>query len=69
MLEKITVSLLEYIYRKYESGRLINVAGLDLSVDQPHGSYLILDFETRPFIWQSPVRLAAHVLFELEKSQ
>ena len=45
------------------------MAGLDLSVDQPHGSYLILDFETRPFIWQSPVRLAAHVLFELEKSQ
>ena len=37
MLEKITVSWLEYIYRKYESGRLINVAGLDLSVDQPHG--------------------------------
>ena len=59
----------KYIDPKYESGRLINVAGLDLSVDQPHGSYLILDFETQPFIWQSPARLADHVLLELEKSQ
>ena len=36
----------KYIYRRYKSEDLINVAGLDLSVDQPHGSHLTLDFES-----------------------
>ena len=55
------------IYQRYESGDLINVAGLDLLVDQPCGSHLTLDFEVQPSIWQSPARLADHLMSELEK--
>ena len=55
------------IYQRYESGDLINVAGLDLLVDQPFGSHLTLDFETQPSIWLSPARLADYLMSELEK--
>ena len=55
------------IYQRYESGDLINVAGLDLLVDQPYESHLTLDFEAQPFIWQSPTCLADHLMSELEK--
>lgn len=56
------------IYQRYESGDLINVAGLDLLVDQPYGSHLTLDFEAQPFLWQSPAGLANHLMSELEKA-
>ena len=56
------------IYRRYKSGELTNVAGLDLLVDQPYGSHLTLDFEAQPFLWQSPACLANHLMSELEKA-
>jgi len=55
------------IYQRHESGDLINVAGLDLLVDQPCGSYLTLDFEAQPSIWKSSARLADYLMSELEK--
>ena len=66
-LEELQSSDPKDIYRRYESGDLINVAGLDLLVDQPCGLHLTLDFETQPSIWQSPARLADYLMSELEK--
>ena len=56
------------IYQKHGDGLLTNVAGLDLVVDEPSESNLILDFETQPSIWQSPKSLADHVMSELQKN-
>ena len=66
-LEELRCRDPKYIYRRYECGDLINVAGLDLLVDQPYESHLTLDFESQPFIWQSPTCLADHLMSELEK--
>ena len=55
------------IYQRYENGELINVAGLDLSVDPPQTPHLTLDFETQPTIWQSPTDLADHLMAALNK--
>jgi adenylylsulfate kinase len=55
------------IYQRYKIGELINVAGLDLSVDPPKTPHLILDFETQPSIWQSPTDLADHLMAALNK--
>ena len=55
------------IYQRYKNGELINVAGLDLSVDSPKTPHLILDFETQPSIWQSPAHLANHIISTLYK--
>ena len=54
------------IYQRHTDGDLRNVAGLDLVVDQPYESHLTLDFETQASIWQSPKRLADHVMSELQ---
>jgi adenylylsulfate kinase-like enzyme len=55
------------IYQRYENGELINVAGIDLSVDPPQTPHLTLDFETQPTIWQSPTDLADHLMAALNK--
>ena len=55
------------IYQRYENGDLIDVAGLDLSVDPPQTPHLTLDFETQPTIWQSPKDLADHLMKALNK--
>ena len=55
------------IYKRYKNGELINVAGLDLSVDSPQTPHLTLDFETQPTIWQSPTDLADHLMAALNK--
>ena len=55
------------IYQRYKNGELINVAGLDLSVDSPQTPHLALDFETQPTIWQSPTDLADHLMAALNK--
>jgi adenylylsulfate kinase-like enzyme len=57
----------KFIYQRYENGELINVAGLDLSVDPPQTPHLTLDFETQPTIWQSPTDLADHLMAALNK--
>jgi len=55
------------IYQRYENGELINVAGLDLSVEPPQTPHLTLDFETQPTIWQSSTDLADHLMVALNK--
>ena len=55
------------IYQRYENGELIDVAGLDLIVDLPQTPHLTLDFETQPSIWQSPKKLADHLMKALNK--
>ena len=55
------------IYQRYENGELIDVAGLDLSVDTPQTPHLTLNFETQPTIWQSPTDLADHLMKALNK--
>ena len=55
------------IYQRYENGELINVAGLDLTVDPPQTPHLTLNFETQPTIWQSPTDLADHLMKALNK--
>ena len=56
------------IYKRYKNGELINVAGLDMSIDIPKTPHLILDFETQPSIWQSPSHLADHLISAIYKS-
>ena len=55
------------IYQRYENGELINVAGIDLSVDPPQTPHLTLDFESQPTIWQSSTDLADHLMAALNK--
>ena len=55
------------IYQRYENGELINVAGLDLSVDPPQTPHLTLDFEIQPTIWRSSTDLADHLMVALNK--
>ena len=55
------------IYKKFYSGDLMNVAGLDLVVDEPTGSNMVLDFELQPTAWESPVNLADRLVQELTK--
>jgi len=57
----------KFIYQRYENGELINVAGLDLSVDPPQTPHLTLDFENQPTIWQNPTALADHLMAALNK--
>jgi hypothetical protein len=45
----------------------MNVAGLDLVVDEPTGSNMVLDFELQPTAWESPVNLADRLVQELTK--
>ena len=54
-------------YQRYENGELINVAGIDLSVDPPQTPHLTLDFESQPTIWQSSTDLADHLMAALNK--
>tara|TARA_B110000093_G_C12595419_1_gene255811 strand:+ start:266 stop:469 length:204 start_codon:yes stop_codon:yes gene_type:complete len=55
------------IYQRYENGELINVAGIDLSVDPPQTPHLTLDFESQPTIWQSSTDLADYLMAALNK--
>ena len=55
------------IYQRYDSGELLNVADLDLAVDEPHNPNLILDFEDQPIFWKNPKRLVRQLIAELEK--
>ena len=55
------------IYQRYDSGELLNVAGLDLAIDEPYNPNLILDFENQPTFWKSPEMLVRQLISELEK--
>ena len=55
------------IYQRYKDGKLKNVAGLDLTVDEPLSADLIYDFDLQPFLWDSPKYLINSLMEELEK--
>ena len=55
------------IYQRYKEGTLKNVAGLDLSVDEPFASDIIYDFDHQPFLWSSPKNLINNLMEELER--
>ena len=44
-----------------------NVAGLDLSVDEPLSSDLIYDFDLHPVLWDAPTNLINDLMAQLEK--
>ena len=51
------------IYKRFDQGDLKNVAGLDLSVDQPLSAHLVLGSELQLL----PIELAERVMVELNK--
>lgn len=55
------------MYQRYKDGKLKNVAGLDLTVDEPLSADLIYDFDLQPFLWDSPNYLINSLMEELEK--
>jgi len=55
------------IYQRYDSGDLLNVAGLDLAIDEPYNPNLFLDFDNQPMFWKSPKILVRQLIAELEK--
>ena len=55
------------IYKRYENGLLNNVAGLDLTIDEPVSSDLVFDFALQPSLWDSPINLINALMDELEK--
>ena len=55
------------IYQRYENGVLNNVAGLDLTIDEPGSSDFVFDFALQPFLWENPANLINTLMNELEK--
>ena len=55
------------IYQDYKDGMLSNVAGLDLSVDEPLSSDLTYDFVRQPFLWDTSTNLINDLMAQLEK--
>ena len=55
------------IYQDYKDGKLSNVAGLDLSVDEPLSSDLTYDFVRQPFLWDTSTNLINDLMAQLEK--
>ena len=55
------------IYQRYENGVLNNVAGLDLTIDEPISSDIVFDFALQPFLWESPANFINTLMDELEK--
>ena len=55
------------IYQRYKDGTLNNVAGLDITVDEPLSSDLIYDFTSQPFLWENPNNLINKVMEDLER--
>ena len=55
------------IYQRYDASDLSDVAGLDIAVDEPFEPYVILDFETHPFLYDNPTNIAEYLISKLEK--
>lgn len=55
------------IYQRYKDGTLNNVAGLDITVDEPLSSDLTYDFTSQPFLWENPNNLINKVMEDLER--
>ena len=55
------------IYQRYRDGELYDVAGLDMTVDEPLSADVIYDFDRQPFLWYSPKNLVNKLMEDLEK--
>ena len=66
-LEELRIRDPKEIYSSYDAGHLSDVAGLDLLIDEPSEPNLIIDFEKKPFFWESPKKITDHLLSKLEK--
>ena len=66
-LEELYLRDPKSIYQRYKKGKLNNVAGLDLTVDEPKLPDIIYDFECQPFLWNSPKNLIDSLMVELEQ--
>ena len=55
------------IYESYRHGKITNVAGLDLTIDEPISADVVYDFEYQPFLWESPINLVDSLMCELER--
>lgn len=55
------------IYQRYKDGKLFNVAGLDLTVDEPVSADVVYDFARKPRLWDNPTNLTNSLLAELEQ--
>ena len=55
------------IYQRYRDGELHDVAGLDMTVDEPLAADFIYDFDRQPFLWYSPTNLVNNLMEDLEK--
>ena len=55
------------IYKRYRDGDLYDVAGLDVTVDEPLSADVIYDFDLQPSLWYSPINLVDKLMKDLEK--
>ena len=55
------------IYQRYDAGELINVAGLDLLVDEPFEPHITIDFAENSSLWRSPKVTVEYLISELKK--
>ena len=55
------------IYQRYRDGELHDVAGLDMTVDEPLAADVTYDFDRQPFLWYSPTNLVNNLMEDLEK--
>ena len=55
------------IYQRYRDGELKDVAGLDMTVDEPLSADVIYNFARQPFLWYSPTNLINNLMEDLEK--
>ena len=55
------------IYQRYRDGELTDVAGLDMTVDEPLSADVIYNFARQPFLWHSPTNLINNLMEDLEK--
>jgi cytidine diphosphoramidate kinase len=67
-LEELRLRDPKRIYQRYDAGEISNVAGLDLLIDEPFGSNVILDFKTHSFLWKNPTDIVNYLISELEFS-
>ena len=66
-LDELSLRDHKKIYQRYRDGELYNVAGLDMTVDEPLSADVVYDFDSHPFLWYSPKNLVNKLMEDLEK--
>ena len=66
-LEELSLRDHKEIYQRYRDGELYDVAGLDMTVDEPLSADVVYDFDRQPFLWYSPKNLVNNLIKDLEK--